>query len=120
MAMLTWVYPGRNGVSRVIRYIAMLAAANTAAKPTISHQETGTRRARRTAARRATPSPSNVQRARVFASTYWRCAARLSSASWAARAGADMGRSEEHTSELQSPDHLVCLLPLEKKNRQMQ
>src|SRR5438552_11223754 len=25
------------------------------------------------------------------------------------------GRSEEHTSELQSPDHLVCRLPLEKK-----
>src|SRR5207244_5457525 len=24
-------------------------------------------------------------------------------------------RSEEHTSELQSPDHLVCRLPLEKK-----
>src|SRR5258708_28115868 len=26
-----------------------------------------------------------------------------------------MGRSEEHTSELQSPDHLVCRLLLEKK-----
>src|SRR5438552_18933317 len=26
-------------------------------------------------------------------------------------------RSEEHTSELQSPDHLVCRLRLEKKNR---
>src|SRR5947208_2512626 len=29
--------------------------------------------------------------------------------------GAD--RSEEHTSELQSPDHLVCRLLLEKKNQ---
>src|SRR5438552_5025745 len=29
---------------------------------------------------------------------------------------ARMGRSEEHTSELQSPDHLVCRLLLEKKN----
>src|SRR5207244_7862783 len=31
----------------------------------------------------------------------------------------DLGgeRSEEHTSELQSPDHLVCRLLLEKKNR---
>src|SRR5258708_30370179 len=30
----------------------------------------------------------------------------------------DMGfRSEEHTSELQSPDHLVCRLLLEKKNK---
>src|SRR5258708_18855637 len=27
-------------------------------------------------------------------------------------------RSEEHTSELQSPDHLVCRLLLEKKNQQ--
>src|SRR5258708_14611210 len=29
------------------------------------------------------------------------------------------GRSEEHTSELQSPDHLVCRLLLEKKKRPM-
>src|SRR5438552_6003340 len=28
-------------------------------------------------------------------------------------------RSEEHTSELQLPDHLVCRLLLEKKNRHM-
>src|SRR5258708_37547168 len=27
-----------------------------------------------------------------------------------------LSRSEEHTSELQSPDHLVCRLLLEKKN----
>src|SRR5947208_9541353 len=32
--------------------------------------------------------------------------------------GADRGdRSEEHTSELQSPDHLVCRLLLEKKKK---
>src|SRR6266487_4915590 len=30
------------------------------------------------------------------------------------------GRSEEHTSELQSPVHLVCRLLLEKKNKQQQ
>src|SRR5438552_13866997 len=30
------------------------------------------------------------------------------------------GRSEEHTSELQSPDHLVCRLLLEKKKVQNQ
>src|SRR5258708_29943574 len=30
-------------------------------------------------------------------------------------AGFPTGRSEEHTSELQSPDHLVCRLLLEKK-----
>src|SRR5947208_12112368 len=29
-------------------------------------------------------------------------------------------RSEEHTSELQSPDHLVCRLLLEKKNEYYQ
>src|SRR5258708_24980702 len=28
-----------------------------------------------------------------------------------------LSRSEEHTSELQSPDHLVCRLLLEKKKR---
>src|SRR5258708_30472154 len=33
---------------------------------------------------------------------------------WAASASE---RSEEHTSELQSPDHLVCRLLLEKKNK---
>src|SRR5258708_24009060 len=46
------------------------------------------------------------------------------SSSPAAAAGDDdnvpMGtvRSEEHTSELQSPDHLVCRLLLEKKKKQ--
>src|SRR5258708_26137796 len=29
----------------------------------------------------------------------------------------DIQRSEEHTSELQSPDHLVCRLLLEKKKK---
>src|SRR5258708_11779554 len=29
-----------------------------------------------------------------------------------------VARSEEHTSELQSPDHLVCRLLLEKKNKE--
>src|SRR5207244_4567975 len=32
---------------------------------------------------------------------------------------AELVRSEEHTSELQSPDHLVCRLLLENKNTQM-
>src|SRR5258708_27306601 len=31
--------------------------------------------------------------------------------------GAEEDRSEEHTSELQSPDHLVCRLLLEKKKK---
>src|SRR5258708_30204064 len=33
------------------------------------------------------------------------------------RSCAQQLRSEEHTSELQSPDHLVCRLLLEKKNQ---
>src|SRR5947208_4402898 len=33
----------------------------------------------------------------------------------ASEALGDLRRSEEHTSELQSPDHLVCRLLLEKK-----
>src|SRR3989442_8521873 len=32
--------------------------------------------------------------------------------------GQPLGRSEEHTSELQSRPHLVCRLLLEKKNRE--
>src|SRR5258708_25705589 len=37
------------------------------------------------------------------------------------RAAAQPGhRSEEHTSELQSPDHLVCRLLLEKKKKKQQ
>src|SRR5258708_22692926 len=35
----------------------------------------------------------------------------------AADAAVDLDRSEEHTSELQSPDHLVCRLLLEKKKQ---
>src|SRR4051794_41194768 len=34
------------------------------------------------------------------------------------RAGAGAARSEEHTSELQSPVHLVCRLLLEKKKKE--
>src|SRR5438552_7016555 len=33
---------------------------------------------------------------------------------------AAVARSEEHTSELQSPDHLVCRLLLEKKKKEEQ
>src|SRR5947208_9318931 len=37
--------------------------------------------------------------------------------SWAFVKGCEKLRSEEHTSELQSPDHLVCRLLLEKKKK---
>src|SRR5258708_7929961 len=36
---------------------------------------------------------------------------------WRGRDGGVQNRSEEHTSELQSPDHLVCRLLLEKKKK---
>src|SRR5438552_10057538 len=42
-------------------------------------------------------------------------ARRIGSPMPAARSSASPARSEEHTSELQSPDHLVCRLLLEKK-----
>src|SRR5258708_30941142 len=42
----------------------------------------------------------------------WRSASRL-----CARQQTIFPRSEEHTSELQSPDHLVCRLLLEKKKK---
>src|SRR5258708_13301834 len=48
-----------------------------------------------------------IARSRAFIVTYFETA----------RRGHDE-RSEEHTSELQSPDHLVCRLLLEKKNTQ--
>src|SRR5947208_13177478 len=45
------------------------------------------------------------------------------SRSWSTRlqhpADDDSHRSEEHTSELQSPDHLVCRLLLEKKKNKV-
>src|SRR5258708_29779992 len=43
---------------------------------------------------------------------FWRWQAYRSSR---ARINCPQSRSEEHTSELQSPDHLVCRLLLEKK-----
>src|SRR5258708_18337178 len=37
-----------------------------------------------------------------------------------AKSALSKSRSEEHTSELQSPDHLVCRLLLEKKNEKIE
>src|SRR5258708_24410874 len=62
---------------------------------------------------RSLPRPRRRRRLRLTwpRATCWRTAS-ASSASSAAAA-----RSEEHTSELQSPDHLVCRLLLEKKKK---
>src|SRR5258708_31723240 len=53
-----------------------------------------------------TPSCAGVTWAKTFA---------LLSTSPASTVLPPLSRSEEHTSELQSPDHLVCRLLLEKK-----
>src|SRR5258708_16149564 len=57
----------------------------------------------------------------LFRSPEW-CHAKRQSEDWRCREKTKTGnlaaprfRSEEHTSELQSPDHLVCRLLLEKK-----
>src|SRR5438552_12472286 len=62
------------------------------------------------------PPQSSCARCQLFASFCSRCCP----CSWRAAASAPGSsvcprRSEEHTSELQSPDHLVCRLLLEKK-----
>src|SRR5258708_22645578 len=45
----------------------------------------------------------------------WRSSSTLTASALSAKAK----RSEEHTSELQSPDHLVCRLLLEKKKQKL-
>src|SRR5258708_28410589 len=57
----------------------------------------------------STRSRPSYQVRRSFGSTTGLTAARAKSAR----------RSEEHTSELQSPDHLVCRLLLEKKKKKI-
>src|SRR5258708_29772082 len=46
--------------------------------------------------------------------------ARVASPASRRKTATKQGRSEEHTSELQSPDHLVCRLLLEKKKKKEQ
>src|SRR5258708_13356676 len=69
-------------------------------------------RSRRSTARAY--SPAGCRRASAPPCTRPR-SSRARRASSSARAWSGSARSEEHTSELQSPDHLVCLLLLEKK-----
>src|SRR2546426_8046758 len=64
------------------------------------------------------PDVDNLQ---LDLSNYESCLIALAGATWVYNHAADMGgmgyieRSEEHTSELQSPCNLVCRLLLEKK-----
>src|SRR5258708_11987623 len=68
---------------------------------------------------RSEASALTIVQPRAFATDSARSNACAGDARPAAGAGvrprAVGGRSEEHTSELQSPDHLVCRLLLEKK-----
>src|SRR2546430_11070907 len=68
--------------------------------------------------------PQNVPGGRKGHSEAIRCAAAGRHSLWRADSGpqsqAAVGRSEEHTSELQSQSNLVCRLLLEKNNAQSQ
>src|SRR5258708_18533455 len=65
-----------------------------------------------TAARGGSRSPEGARRSRASGGGAPRAGG---GGGGGAEAGAGRDRSEEHTSELQSPDHLVCRLLLEKK-----
>src|SRR2546426_9373668 len=60
--------------------------------------------------------PSDFAEAVLRSSAAWRSAVSMS-ASPSMRASSRVRRSEEHTSELQSPCNLVCRLLLEKKKK---
>src|SRR5258708_24927965 len=66
---------------------------------------------------RVAPAAARARRpARDAARSDWPAVVRLPRPARLPR-HAGPGRSEEHTSELQSPDHLVCRLLLEKKKK---
>src|SRR5690606_8484593 len=68
--------------------------------------------ARREAGARASMSGASRQSAQWACSVSWKVTSRRNQPS----ATGGWPRSEEHTSELQSRENLVCRLPLEKKN----
>src|SRR5256885_8303078 len=61
-----------------------------------------------------TPNPSSIDKMENIDQKYHLI---VFSAEWCGDCVAYVPRSEEHTSELQSPCNLVCRLLLEKKNR---
>src|SRR5256885_9920658 len=96
------------------------ASARTAEPPSDSDQHN-----RRNAARSsAILTPTRIARFLDVKRTYSRAFPRVrrarqspeGSRSGATRPSGALGRSEEHTSELQSPCNLVCRLLLDKKN----
>src|SRR5258708_5310915 len=62
-------------------------------------------------------TPSSNQESRHVSTIAW-ASFRKSPCSTRIFSRSNRSRSEEHTSELQSPDHLVCRLLLEKKKQQ--
>src|SRR5947208_12515477 len=65
---------------------------------------------------RSYPAPADCSSRRAAAGGAGaKVSLRRNSTCSSARTSTAAGRSEEHTSELQSPDHLVCRLLLEKK-----
>src|SRR5207244_5474822 len=86
----------------------------------------GERRATTASTSCCIPSFREVNNGRGGSCGGWRVLSRAESIArprlpWLASISAKRGsRSEEHTSELQSPDHLVCRLLLEKKKTQKQ
>src|SRR5207244_12140014 len=62
------------------------------------------------------PGAASTERAAFDAIIVWKCSRLIRRVSTICASGSGaVTRSEEHTSELQSPDHLVCRLLLEKK-----
>src|SRR5258708_14594348 len=101
------MYLGRHVVLRSARTLRLVAGSRVRASTSTPWQiaPTGLPRAQN----RATCSRSSGE------PRYWRIPGACPPGS--SRPSKAAGRSEEHTSELQSPDHLVCRLLLDKKKK---
>src|SRR5258708_14976890 len=92
--------------STLFPYTTLFRSRSTASTPAarVSHSTTRTRGGTSSRTAECTGHDVPVRRARI--------------PDWFA-GGLLVVRSEEHTSELQSPDHLVCRLLLEKKKKKI-